>query len=668
MFLPLPFMRQDLILGAILILFAMGCLHCCQSGRQSAWSFLPDESGDALCIISDAAPEDSVDVLVGRVEREWVPCVPGQPLIPKLGRPLWVRISISNPTWDDKSGVLADSSLYADKVDLFEWDTTTNTAGWRHHRAGETVAGEDKPLAGREAAFPLMVKAGEKRTVFIRIEDRFGIPSRMVWWPNQSEFLGARGRTMFVESLYFGGLLVLLFYNAILWIRLRFPDLRHYLQYLTGLAVFMFISRNVWTMLGWAVHSPWTETAALLALALSLVFLVDFARVFLQLKMHAPRLDKVAAAMRWLAIMGVLLSPCLLWLDHAILFHGTVILGFFIQALLLVGALFAWRKGATQARYLAAAFAAFLLGILPSLRMVISPEPQDDTAVAGFALLAGSAMELLLFSLATADRFARLQQEKLSAEAGLRREAEQREILQEAYADDLALEVRERTRELQHANADKDRILTVIGHDLRSPLTGLARAAGHWESQCEHVPGLGKFIKETAQTSHGLLLLIEDLVMWARLRAGNTIREAHSLEMLTSPVLSLFEHQFPEVKFERSMPANLVVLTDSVPLQALLRNLLNNALRAASGSVSIHAVLQANGVRVIIYDDGPGVPVPVAEALNAGDPGRLPLIQGLGLRLCMEISMALDLQLRVDSSVSSTGGGTEFSFILQNAA
>ncbi len=658
----LPFAHQRLLLGAVLALFALGSVLCCRYADEVLWA-------DGVVASVEVLPDVAADLKITEISgdgRKWSTGRLGESLFPKPGRALWVRVVLRNPGDAALRGVLADEGFYSDHVDLYEDEGAGGRERWRCFRSGERIPAVEKPLGGREAAFPVELVAGATRTLYLRIEDHFGIPSRLVWWPSQQAYLISRTRANFAEALYFGVLLVLLFYNGVLWIRLRFPDLGRYLLYLAGLAVYMFIARNQWLVLGGSVHSPWQETAALLALGCSLIFLLDFARVFLELKRRAPSWDRLMGGLRWVAVAAVLFSPGLLWMREATLFHATVILGFLVQALLLIASLVAWRYGAAQARYFAAAFAAFLLGLLPSLRMVVWPAPQDDTAVAGFAFLAGSALELLLFSLATADRFSRLQQEKLAAEAALRREAEQREIMQEAYADDLALEVQERTRELELANADKDRILAVLGHDLRGPLTGLNRAAGHWETRPALAPGLQQFVADTARTSQGLLLLIEDLVMWARLRAGTSTADAHLLATLTSPVLTLLQNEAASagVQLTASVPPQLSVLTDAVPLQALLRNLVANGLRAARKHVCVRAVVVAEGVEISVCDDGPGLPHSLANALNAGDTGQLPVVHGLGLRLCMEISLALDLGLGVRSA-GTASEGTEFHFILR---
>ena len=268
-----------------------------------------------------------------------------------------------------------------------------------------------------------------------------------------------------------------------------------------------------------------------------------------------------------------------------------------------------------------------------------------------------------MLGIVISDRLGVIQKEKIAAQKALLQEAEQREIMQEAYADDLAVEVRERTAELEESNADKDRILTVLGHDLRSPLTGLTRSAEYWAERETAEPAVRVFMSEAAQTGRSLLLLIEDLVMWARLRAGTGYVAAHTLGALVAPVFALHRMQAKSagIALEVQMPEELLVNTDLVPVQALLRNLLANALRAARGVVRVEAILLPEGVCISVRDDGAGLPIALEAALKAADPALLPNVNGLGLRLCLEISRALNLRLSV---VTASGQGTEFHFFL----
>lgn len=636
--------RKNLVLGGVLAVFAAICIFASQPGFSPGWRTLSNGPGSTVDVLESADPGWPIERVVE--DGGWKPLGnPGDFLRENPESVLWVRARIANPGPGDLRGVIADSELYSDRVDFYE---TIGGGRWRHLRAGEAVAAAEKPLAGREAAFPLTVPAGESREVYLRFEDRFSMPARVVWWPREAEMLQARSRATFAEGLYFGVLAMLFFSNAAVWLRLRFPDVRRYLLYLGALAVFMFVSRNELPMLGWPIGSPALEAITLLSLGLSLVFLMDFAREFLALPQVAPRWDRLVVWLRAMALafaVGGLVMP---WIPTRSLLDLAVLFGIVIQALLLAGAVGAWRAGVDQARFFVAAFGAFLLGLLPSLRILFLPSPGEITELAGFTMLAGSGLELLLFSAATADRFARLEQEKSEAREALLRESERREILQEAYADELAHEVRERTRELEAIASDQDRVLAVLGHDLRGPLaglTGLAEQTAGRKSPAENFT----FAESAARVGRQMLYLIEDLVLWLRMRSGPGQIANHPVDQLIVPTLDLLraDAEIRGLMLRRGHLEPASVTTDFVQAQTLLRNLLANACRFARTEVVVNAQKIRDHVQIRIRDDGPGMPAEIAEWLSSEDPEAPSPSERFGLRLCRDIAREHRMRLEV---------------------
>lgn len=561
-----------------------------------------------------------------------------------------------------QQGVLADGEHYVDRADCYVRDAGGDGA-WRHLRSGEWTTAAEKAIWGRETAFPITIQARGEQVLYLRYEDFFPVWLETVWWPRDTLFYAAQQRELLAEALYFGTLLALLFYNAILWIKLRLPPTGSYLLYLGSFTLFLLFARSVPQLFGWAVGSPWMESILTAFLSASAAFLITFAEQLLDLPRHLPRVASWFRRLRHVMIALAVASLVAPWvgLTGALALPGFLII--IVHFAVFSAAIAARRAGAPQASYFMLAIGALFAGMAPAFFYWVAAVPLSD---GGRIVMAGSAMEMLLLAVLMSDRIGLIQQEKIAAQKALLAEAEQREILQEAYADDLALEVRERTADLERANADKDRILTVLGHDLRSPLTGLTRSAEHLAGRMDDDPGVRDFLTEAAQTGRSLLLLIEDLVMWARLRAGTGHVAVHTLGAVASPVLALqsFQAAASGITVEVQVPEELNVKTDLVPVQALLRNLLANALKAASSRVQVEAVAVPEGVRVVVRDDGPGLPASLLAALSAANPEQLPTMGGLGLRLCLEISRALDLKLSI---VAVEEGGTEFRFTLSAA-
>jgi signal transduction histidine kinase len=498
-------------------------------------------------------------------------------------------------------------------------------------------------------AFPVTVPAGGERVVLLRAEDPLSTFLSLVWWPSQVEFQLAQTRRGLAEGIYFGLLFALLGYNTLLWLRLRLADIGYYALYLGAFAAFMVLARAHVVAAGWALSSPQLETALVATGALSGFFLTRFARVFLELDAARPAWERWLVRALEVATLVVAVGALttawlggLLWLNLAVRLIGVT------HVVLFALAAWAWWCGVRQARFFVASFGCLFAGSLSMVVVWLWEDALKETAMRG--LMIGSGLEMLLLSLATADRFAQTQRRLVE-------ETEQRRAIQEAYADELETEVRERTHELREANEDKDRMLAVIGHDLRSPLTGLMKSADQEKTI---------FARETARTGRALLLMIEDLVLWARLRAGTRVVSNHPARALLAPAMALHralaEHSGTKLVLE--VPEGLRVETDLVLAQTLVRNLLANALKFAETRVVLRAEAKGADVRFTVANDGPPLPAAVAARLAADENEPMTAMGGLGLRLCREICRALETRLEARAPAE---GGAEFCFTM-NAA
>lgn len=388
--------------------------------------------------------------------------------------------------------------------------------------------------------------------------------------------------------------------------------------------------------------SPWREAWTTVALVLSGAFLAEFARTLLDLPSWAKRADRITRAARNFLIA---LAPAAL---AATLAGQTELLSYFVLAcginhlLLLAVAVSAWRRGREQARYLVLAFSVLILGFAPVLAIWVDAVPLELMVRAA---MAGSALQMLLLSVATAHRFALIQRDKMKVQEALFEETAQREAIQEAYADELQTEVKERTSELYSANADKDRMIAVLGHDLRAPLTALTQTAELLTRNATPAR-LERFAGDAARTGSQMLLLIEDLVLWTQLRAGTGLAAACGVSSIVAPVVAL-HHVFAEregVEVAIDAAPGTYVVADLVLTQTLVRNLVANAVKFASTRVLLQVTRQNGFVRLAVIDDGPGLPFHLAAQLTAAAPWSS---SGLGLRFCREIAEFFAIKIHV---------------------
>lgn len=646
-----------LALGSLLLVagLGLGWMMLGLAGDYTGRIFLPYADAEVE-VLPSSDSEQTLAQVRALPDSAWQPWKKPAFATDKPDHSVWVRVTLRNPSSTTQHGVLTNADTHADRVRFFEAPFEANT---QPLLSGEGTPVYQKAIWGRGVAFPVTLPPHSERTVYLWLQDHFGVWLEPAWWPQQAESYAAQSRNTLVEGAYFGILLALIFYNAVLWVRLRFPDTGRYLLYLTSFTAYMLLVRGGPAELGFALGSPDMETWSMVLLAMSGAFLASFARAFLELSTIAPRADYAARIVR--NIMATLAGGSLLlsWTGHADVLVYVLLASAITHLVLFFVAIAAWRSGARQARYFILAFGLLLAGLAPTLPIWVVALPLD---VLARTVMIGSALEMLLLAVATADRFALIQKEKLNVQNALLEETAQREAIQEAYSDELEVEVRERTTELASANADKDRMIAVLGHDLRSPLTGLTQTAEQLTASADPLR-IQRFVADTARTGRQLLLMIEDLVLWAQLSAGSHQKGTYTVQSVVAPVVtlhrSLAEREGVELVLE--IPPDLRISTDLVLAQTLVRNLVANAVKFARHRVTLEASPTPEGVRISVRDDGPGLPTDIASQLVAGGATAWVSISGLGLRLCREISQVIGTRFEVTSPAE---GGTAISFTL----
>lgn len=634
----------------LIVMLVLGWLLLGYAGSRPGAQALPGHSGFSVEYLDDWQETLALSEVEALRAGEWT-AWPGENVaVSGRTRALWVRVRLHNPSpTTSLEGVLENDDYFADQVEFWIKEPTSPPGVFiSRERTGEGVPATGKKFKGREAAVSLTIPASSGRVVYVRLENYFSPYARLVWWPDANAFHEARLRNGLAEGVYLGGILALLGYNVMLWLRLRQPDIGWYVVYLGSMVGFMVLARAMLPAVGVPLASPHLEKVLALMIALVGGSLTQFGRVFLEVRTSFPR---TGIWMQWWGALLVLIAVFSLFVSwsHASWLPLVVVCIGLTHVLLLTVAFCMWRTRRRQVRFFLLSFGCLFAGSLPMVAVWFVDSMYRDAGMRG--VMIGSALEMLLLSLAVADRFARAQQ-------ALVEETEHRRMIEETYADELEEEVRERTRELQAANADKDRMLSVIGHDLRSPLTGLMRAA--------EMTG-GDFSKDAARTSRALLLMIEDLVLWARLRAGKPAIAPHPAPSLMAPAVALHQSlaEQADLTLVQEGPADLWVETDLVLTQTLVRNLLANALKFARARVVLRYEETPDGVRFIVGNDGLVLAPEVAARLAADADEPVTATSGMGLRLCREICRALGLQL---VAAAGTDGGTEFSFTLKKAA
>ncbi len=229
--------------------------------------------------------------------------------------------------------------------------------------------------------------------------------------------------------------------------------------------------------------------------------------------------------------------------------------------------------------------------------------------------------------------------------------------------------------ELHEINKTKDKFISIIAHDLRSPFNGLlgllSDLVENFDSydDSEKLELLGKTYKSSVNTHN----LLENLLDWAKgqLNGFENKPEMVSVEQAVQKVIQVLEPRATKknIKLSADIPNEIMVFVDPHILINILINLVNNAIKFtdAGGEVKVEASAFESLVRVCVKDNGIGIPAQkLTNLFNLGqefkrqgtskEPGT-----GLGLVLVKEFLTVSNGSITVESE---EGNGSIFCFYL----
>lgn len=217
---------------------------------------------------------------------------------------------------------------------------------------------------------------------------------------------------------------------------------------------------------------------------------------------------------------------------------------------------------------------------------------------------------------------------------------------------------------LTEANSSKAKLLGIISHDLRSPVSSLFNFL---QLQKLNAGKLGKEEKENidrkiGQSAENLLEAMEDILIWSKSQMEHfkpSVESTNANELLEE-MIDLHE-QFAtgkHISLQKQTDNNLSFNTDPNFIKIILRNLTSNAIKftPAGGLVQLTAMRSNNHILLSVKDNGPGIPEADLKNIFEWNSIRSDS-SGLGLKLAKEFTEKLKGKLSVQSQ---PGEGTEF--------
>ena len=236
-------------------------------------------------------------------------------------------------------------------------------------------------------------------------------------------------------------------------------------------------------------------------------------------------------------------------------------------------------------------------------------------------------------------------------------------------------ELLESESKLREANITKDKLFSIIAHDLRGPIGNFTPILDVLTSEEYDLSDQERtrLMTELKKASHRTLSLLENLLQWSRSQSEKFRLNPVSLNIaeLIERSVELFSPAATRKSLKISATAdhNLLAFADHDSIDLVIRNLLSNALKftPSGGLISLTVRDIGTHIAVEIADNGVGIPKEIADSLfktktfRSTEGTNREKGSGLGLVLCKDFVEKNGGSIRVESVLNE---GSRFTFTL----
>lgn len=511
--------------------------------------------------------------------------------------------------------------------------------------------------SGAPLEFWLRVRSGN--SVIIPLT---AVTAEGLWW-SYVRMYGA-------ELLYAGIIIALLFYNLSLYRWIKERSYLYYIGYLSSLGAFvLFYLRGFRVFLGQAAADFICEYGASLV-AISYMFGISFAISFLKGDIYAPRLTRVLRIITWLMCITLITNFAGY---RAAAMHQEQLLSLVTPLLVIVLSVTVYQKKYKPALYFLVAWSVLLVAIVFFAASVLGLLRVQIWTLQAIAI--GSGIEVILLSFALGFRYLLLKKETVALQTSSFEMIKQHNSKLEQQVSQRTVELQEAMEKLTAGNAVKNKLLGIVSHDFKTPVSNLRWIMAQLQSTDNSSEKLSRLQGDIDAELKRISATMDNILHWSLTQMDRIEPDPENIDL---PVLfqevvndNKLAAQKKNIVLTAAAEASVCTLADKGQLRLILLNLVHNAIKFthAGGEVTIGAIPDGDNGSVEIYVADTGIGMTSEEAARLVSDGSMHSRQGtshekgtgMGILVCKEFIEANGGFLKVKSAVNE---GTYFYFSL----
>jgi len=194
-----------------------------------------------------------------------------------------------------------------------------------------------------------------------------------------------------------------------------------------------------------------------------------------------------------------------------------------------------------------------------------------------------------------------------------KRVLEQQVVYRTAEIENQKEEIEQQASQLQLLNEQKDKLFSMISHDMRNPLATLKGTVMLLDPKILREEDLANIKKDIGDKIEGLSAVILNLLDWSKsqLSGETTVPEPFNLNVIGQQMLELFTDpaKKKEIEILNNFPEDIRLFADVNQVRTIFRNLIGNALKfsEAGDKIELNVKVENEEAIIEVKDTGLGM-------------------------------------------------------------
>ena len=314
----------------------------------------------------------------------------------------WLKINVKAGDLKNEIWYLEIDYPLLDSVSMFIKNESGN---WVAKLNGDRMPYRIREIPHRNPVFPLELNPNQVNEIYLKIRSEGSLNFPITLW-NAEEFRSSNLETQLILGIYYGISIALILFNLLLFFSIRDVNYFYYVCYNTCYMLLQLSLNGLAFQFLWPESPYWSNIATPIFIGLSLFTVILFSDSFLRVRDFSQTFYNYLNVLKAMTI-AVAVMP--FFFSYQLSVMLSAIIALFVAPSVLIAAFMVNRKGYRPAKYFIIAWTVLLVGIILYALKNLGAIPVGF--ISNYAIQIGSALEVILLSLALADRINLLKME-----------------------------------------------------------------------------------------------------------------------------------------------------------------------------------------------------------------------------------------------------------------